>query len=106
MGNKSENSFFGVVPATSMKTNPNMILTLQAGKFFPTLFTNVALDTDTNEPWREGKDGSTPSNVFDWQGEKWSSSSDKKDAHPNSRFTVSTSQAPVGGNLCYLFLMI
>jgi len=89
-----ETGFFGVVPGTSMKTNPNMVRTLKADKFFPTLFTNTALDLDTNEPWWEGKDGPTPKNLVDWQGKKWTPASGHKAAHPNSRFTVSISQCP------------
>ena len=38
-----------------MKTNPNMMKTIKRGAFNPTLFTNVALNTDTNEPWWEGR---------------------------------------------------
>lgn len=90
-----EAGFFGVAPGTSMKTNPNMLRTLKGGTFFPTLFTNTAIDTDTNEPWWEGLDGDTPRNLKDWQGKKWDSGSGTKAAHPNSRFTVSIAQCPV-----------
>ena len=55
-----EAGFFGVAPGTSMKTNPNMMRTLKKANFYPTLFTNTALDTDTNEPWWEGLDGPVP----------------------------------------------
>ncbi|MDD5686602.1 MAG: phosphoenolpyruvate carboxykinase (GTP) [Elusimicrobia bacterium] len=89
-----ETGFFGVAPGTSMKTNPNMLKTLKAGTFYPTLFTNTALNTDTNEPWWEGLDGETPNNLIDWQGKKWEKSSGTKAAHPNSRFTVSITQSP------------
>lgn len=93
-----ETGFFGVAPGTSMKTNPNMVRTLKAGKVFPTLFTNCALDTDKNEPWWEGLDGDVPANLIDWQGNKWQSSSATKAAHPNSRFTVSIKQCPTLSN--------
>lgn len=83
-----ETGLFGVAPGTSMKTNPNMIGTLKAGKFFPTLFTNTALDTDRNEPWWEGLEGS-PEHMLDWQGKPWKKEEGTKAAHPNSRFTVS-----------------
>jgi phosphoenolpyruvate carboxykinase (GTP) len=84
-----EVGFFGVAPGTSMKTNPNMMRTLKSDKFYPTLFTNTALDVDANEPWWEGLDGPTPKNLLDWQGRPWNNSLDSKAAHPNSRFTVS-----------------
>lgn len=89
-----ETGFFGVAPGTSMKTNPNMIRTLKAGTFYPTLFTNTAVNADTNEPWWEGMDGPIPENILDWQGNKWDRNSNNPAAHPNSRFTVSISQCP------------
>jgi len=89
-----ETGFFGVAPGTSMKTNPNMMKTLKAGTFYPTLFTNTALNVDTNEPWWEGMDGPVPENILDWQGRKWDRNSGNSAAHPNSRFTVSISQCP------------
>ncbi len=89
-----EAGFFGVAPGTAMKTNPNMMRTLKAGKFYPTLFTNVALDKDTNEPWWEGLDGAVPANLYDWQGVPWDKSKGTKAAHANSRFTVSAKNAP------------
>jgi phosphoenolpyruvate carboxykinase (GTP) len=90
-----ESGFFGVAPGTSMKTNPNMMRTLLKGTFYPTLFTNTALNADTNEPWWEGIDAPRPSNLIDWQGNKYDPSSGQKAAHPNSRFTVSASQCPM-----------
>jgi len=89
-----ETGFFGVAPGTSMKTNPNMMKTIKKGTFYPTLFTNTALDADKNEPWWEGIDGDIPKNLIDWQGKKWDRSSGTKAAHPNSRFTVSAYQCP------------
>jgi len=89
-----ETGFFGVAPGTSMKTNPNMMRTLKTGTFYPTLFTNTALNVDTNEPWWEGMDGPVPENILDWQGKRWDRSSGNSAAHPNSRFTVSISQCP------------
>ena len=89
-----ESGFFGVAPGTSMKSNPNMIRTLKGSNFYPTLFTNVALNTDTNEPWWEGLDGSPPEHLLDWQGNPWSPSMGNKAAHPNSRFTVSLYNCP------------
>ncbi|MBF0384443.1 MAG: phosphoenolpyruvate carboxykinase (GTP) [Candidatus Omnitrophica bacterium] len=89
-----EAGLFGVAPGTSMSTNPNMMRTLKADKFFPTLFTNTALNTDTNEPWWEGLDGGVPGNLLDWQGANWDKSKSTKAAHPNSRFTVSITNSP------------
>ena len=89
-----ESGFFGVAPGTAMKTNPNMIRTLKSGKFYPTIFTNTAVDTHKNEPWWEGLDGSVPENLTDWQGTAWDRSKGTKAAHANSRFTVSLHNAP------------
>jgi phosphoenolpyruvate carboxykinase (GTP) len=89
-----ETGFFGVAPGTSMKTNPNMITTLKAGKFYPTLFTNTGLDLDNNVPWWEGLDGAVPARMADWQGKPWAPDSGAKAAQANSRFTVSLYNAP------------
>ena len=88
-----EAGFFGVAPGTSMKTNPNMIRTLKASNFFPTIYTNVGLDTDANEPWWEGLEG-PPEHMLDWQGRPWNPGMGTKAAHPNSRFTVALSNCP------------
>ncbi|MEW6102320.1 MAG: phosphoenolpyruvate carboxykinase (GTP) [bacterium] len=85
-----EMGFFGVAPGTSEKTNPNMIQTLKKGTFYPTLFTNTALNPKTNEPWWDGLEN-IPENLIDWKGNP---SSSKESAHPNSRFTVSITQCP------------
>ncbi len=90
-----EAGFFGVAPGTSMKTNPNMMRTIRKGDFNPTLFTNVALDLDKNEPWWEGADSPPSENVLDWKGNPWTNGTDGKAAHPNSRFTVSITNAPM-----------
>jgi phosphoenolpyruvate carboxykinase (GTP) len=89
-----ESGFFGVAPGTAMTTNPNMIRALKEKNFFPTLFTNTALNLDTNEPWWEGLDGPIPQNLVDWRGKPWSKTSGQKAAHPNSRFTVSFHHLP------------
>jgi len=91
-----ESGFFGVAPNTAMATNPNMMRTLKNDRFYPTLFTNTAIDLDTNTPWWDGLDldtGVVPKNLLAWQG---TSATDKKTAaHPNSRFTVSMYNCPV-----------
>ncbi|MFA5848170.1 MAG: phosphoenolpyruvate carboxykinase (GTP) [Thermodesulfovibrionales bacterium] len=89
-----EVGLFGVAPGTSMKTNPNMLISLKKGLFYPTLFTNTGLNLDTNEPWWEGMDGPVPENLLDWQGKRWDKASGTKAAHPNSRFTVSITHSP------------
>jgi len=89
-----EAGLFGVAPGTSMKTNPNMITTLKGEKFFPTLFTNTGVNTDSNEPWWEGLTDNPPAKLIDWQGKKWDRNSGSKAAHPNSRFTVSIKNCP------------
>ena len=90
-----EAGYFGVAPGTSMKTNPNMMKTIKRGAFNPTLFTNVALDTDRNEPWWEGIDGPVPEHMLDWQGHPWTPAMGTKAAHPNSRFTASIINSPM-----------
>lgn len=89
-----ETGLFGVAPGTSSQTNPNMLKTLKANKFYPTLFTNTALNVQTNEPWWEGLDGGPGENMLDWQGKAWNAHSGAKAAHPNARFTVSIYNAP------------
>ncbi|MCM8787740.1 MAG: phosphoenolpyruvate carboxykinase (GTP) [Candidatus Omnitrophica bacterium] len=88
-----EMGFFGVAPGTNPKTNPIMMETLKKGSFFPTLFTNTALDIDKNEPWWEDLTTNYPKNLLDWQGNKFIDHNTKA-AHPNSRFTVSITQCP------------
>jgi phosphoenolpyruvate carboxykinase (GTP) len=90
-----EAGYFGVAPGTSMKTNPNMMKTIKRGAFNPTLFTNVALDTDRNEPWWEGLDGPVPEHLLDWQGNPWTPAAGTKAAHPNSRFTAQIVNSPM-----------
>jgi phosphoenolpyruvate carboxykinase (GTP) len=90
----AEAGFFGVAPGTSIKSNPNMVRTLKGSNFYPTLFTNVALDTDTNCPWWEGLDGPVPEHLLDWQGNPWNPTLGTKAAQANSRFTVSLYNCP------------
>jgi phosphoenolpyruvate carboxykinase (GTP) len=83
-----EAGFFGVAPGTSDSSNPYAMETISKN----TLFTNVALTAD-NDVWWEGMTSEVPDGIIDWKGKPW----DKKSpaAHPNSRFTVSTSQCPI-----------
>ncbi len=89
-----EAGFFGVAPGTSEKTNPNMIKTLKNDRFFPTLFTNTAIDSGANTPWWEDLTDEPPANLIDWRGNPYDPSSGQPAAHPNSRFTASIYNCP------------
>ncbi len=84
-----EAGFFGVVPGTSNKTNPNALAMLKKD----TIFTNVALKPD-GTVWWEGHDDPAPKEALDWRGRRWNPKSEQPAAHPNSRFTVSIKQCP------------
>ncbi len=85
-GLNPEYGFFGVVPQTSYRTNPNAMLTFNRN----TIFTNVAVDSDGNPYW-EGLE-SKPANLTDWTGKPYVEGSNA--AHPNSRFTTPILQYP------------
>jgi phosphoenolpyruvate carboxykinase (GTP) len=85
-----EAGYFGVVPGTNSKSNPNAVQMISRD----TIYTNVALTPDL-DVWWEGKDGPVPAECLDWKGHKWTPASKEKAAHPNSRFTAPMTNNPV-----------
>ena len=91
-----ENGFFGVAPGTNERSNFNALESTKKD----TIFTNVALNLDTNTVWWEGLDKNPPENALEWKGNPWNPSmfvkADKSTyaAHPNSRFTAPAENCP------------
>jgi phosphoenolpyruvate carboxykinase (GTP) len=89
-----EAGYFGVVPGTNNRSNPNAMKCMSKD----TIFTNVALvplPDGSFDVWWEDSDVPAPTKAVDWQGKEWTLASGTKAAHPNSRFTAPVINNPV-----------
>lgn len=85
-----EAGYFGVIPGTNVKTNPNAMISISKN----TIFTNVAITPD-GDVWWEGMTKEIPDGMIDWHGMPYDKNSGKPAAHPNARFTAPAHQNPV-----------
>ncbi|HEX8340552.1 MAG TPA: phosphoenolpyruvate carboxykinase (GTP) [Tepidisphaeraceae bacterium] len=91
-----EAGYFGVVPGTNTRSNPNAMASMSKD----TIFTNTALvplDDGTFDVWWEDSDTPPPASCINWEGKPWTpdTAGGMKAAHPNSRFTAPMANNPV-----------
>uniref|UniRef100_A0A663F5S7 phosphoenolpyruvate carboxykinase (GTP) n=1 Tax=Aquila chrysaetos chrysaetos TaxID=223781 RepID=A0A663F5S7_AQUCH len=87
-----ESGFFGVAPGTSMRTNPNAMLTIQSN----TIFTNVGQTSDGGVYWEGIDQPLNPGTALtSWLGQPWTPGDPQPCAHPNSRFCAPANQCPI-----------
>ena len=89
-----ENGFFGVAPGTNLNRYTYSLHTTEKG----TIFTNVAINNETNTVWWESLDKNPPVDATEWKGAKVNGpeyiAAGNKLAHPNSRFTAPAKNCP------------
>ncbi len=93
-----ETGYFGVVPGTNEKSNPNALASMKKD----TIFTNVGLvklDDGSYDVWWEDSGMPPPAKCINWEGKEWTptlaAETKIKAAHPNSRFTAPMDNNPV-----------
>ena len=75
-----EAGYFGVVPGTNVRTNPNAMEMISHA----TIYTNVGLFPD-GDVWWEGKTKEPPPECLDWRGQPWTAREDIATAENRER---------------------